>query len=376
MEKKSWTQKSTIVFLIASLVGSAILLWSAADWFALMSGLRQYSSFCSINQYWDCDRASMSPMGSFWDIPVGIFSVCWFVVAIFLGFSHSRFKLIFRSWLILGLVAIAIFGGFLLFQLKTGCIICLASYVCILTTVISGWKLSRREGQLLGMPFLSGALVVILLSLASFAFAQRSGLSGKIPLNEFEAWFESLPSATVTAPAVMKKGPSDAKIKVYEFSDFGCPFCALAAGIMMPYLSLQPDVEINYFPFPLDAACNPLMQRTVHGGSCDWSKAALCAHQQDKGWMVHDGIFRMVRNGETLPPVSQAVSLFSLDQAPFDTCMQGEDVAHQLRESIEAANSLKVSSTPTFVINGRLLRGFIPLPILRRLIEELRKTPG
>ena len=94
----------------------------------------------------------------------------------------------------------------------------------------------------------------------------------------------------VTLPLAV---PVNAPIKVVEFSDFGCPYCQKAAAVLLPYLSSQKDVQIIFYPYPLDATCNDQLERVMHRYSCDWSKGTICAQKQGKLWPFHDKVFKL-----------------------------------------------------------------------------------
>lgn len=371
---KTWWDPVTIFFVIFCLAGCFILLWSAADWFALIGGLRKDASFCAINSYWDCDRATLSPMGSLLGLPTGVFGAAWFLSVIFLGLASSRLRPALLILLGLGLLVVGFLGFYLFFVLKIGCIVCVSAYVCILGACVSGFALSRRSGALISDMQSVLILFLVLLMHGLYTWGQVSDLAKKdAPPDEFQAWIQSLPIQNFNAQSPLVSGPSDAKITVLEFSDFGCPYCALAAGTMVSYLKMQPDVRVIFQPYPLDSACNPKMQRPMHARSCDWSKATLCAATQNQGWKMHDEIFARTRRGEELPLVSELAPQMVPDPAAFEACYKSPQTEALLSDLVKAANDIEIASTPTFIVNGRVIKGVISVSLLERLLGELRK---
>ena len=73
-------------------------------------------------------------------------------------------------------------------------------------------------------------------------------------------------SAGVAGPAV-----------VIEFSDYECPFCAIAHAETDALLASRPDVRLVHKNFPLDSACNWMVTEAIHPGACAVSEAVLCA---------------------------------------------------------------------------------------------------
>jgi protein-disulfide isomerase len=198
-------------------------------------------------------------------------------------------------------------------------------------------------------------------------------MDGKIPVEEIPAYWQSLPVKTVEVMSPLMYGPADAKITVLEFSDFACPYCAIAADSMMTYLKSQPDIRVMFFPFPLDSQCNRAITRSMHPGVCDWSKLALCAHQQDRFWQVHDWIFAQMRSHQRLPQVEDSWASLGLDVEKAKSCMASAETDAQLKEMVEAGLKLDIQSTPTFIFNGRPISGVLPVPVLRHLLTEARK---
>lgn len=358
------------LFVLFSILGLGLLLWSAVDWFDLMSGARIQSSACSLNAYWNCDRAGLSPAGSLMGIPSGIFGALWFLTVGILGLSGSAFLAFRRVLMVTGLVVIGGMASYLFFVLKAGCIVCLASYVCLIGTVVTGWSLNREVIR--PRTALFGAVIGALF-LAAYASFRISRMDGKIPVEEIPAYWQSLPVKAVEAISPLSFGPADAKITVLEFSDFACPYCAIAADSMMTYLKSQSDIRVMFFPFPLDSQCNRAITRSMHPGVCDWSKVALCAQQQDRFWPVHDWIFAQMRSHQHLPKVEESWDSLGLDVEKAKSCMASAEIDNQLKEMVEAGLKLEIQSTPTFIFNGRTISGVLPVPVLRHLLTEARK---
>ncbi len=367
------SSKSSLSFLGFCVLGIGVLFYSAHDWFQLMSGIRQSASFCAINAYWNCDRAAMSAFGSWWGLPTGIFGVLWFLGlgGIVLGRIGGRSLLIL--WSTLGVLAIAVMGGILFFVLKAGCLICIASYLCVLGSVTFAFRVNHQTTKAIFNPkkiAWSWAAAAIVLGL--YAWRQEARLDGNFPQEELQAFVQSLPRVDMNAlQSPMDFGDAAAKIQVAEFADFGCPYCARSAEILVPFLKLQSDTRVQFFPYPLDSECNSRMTRSAHPGSCQWSKVVLCAQKQSQHWVVHDLIFKWANQEGELPSFSQRRAELPLDQSALDACLVDPQTAETLQKMIEMAHKVGVDSTPTFVVNGRLLKGFLPLPLLRAVLKEL-----
>ena len=79
------------------------------------------------------------------------------------------------------------------------------------------------------------------------------------------------------------KGPQDAEIVLLKFSDFQCPYCAVASADMKTFTDNHPDdVLYVYKQLPLES---------IHPEAMPSAKAAWAAGQQDQFWLFHDGLF-------------------------------------------------------------------------------------
>lgn len=364
-----WSRRQ-IIFLVLCALGFLSLLWSAADFFALMNGERIGHSFCSINSYWNCDRASTSPVGSWNGFPLGLLGALWFLSVAFLGLSKGKISKVFlRGLLISGLLA-SLFLFFYLLRLKTGCVICFFAYFCIWAASILGWKSATAKISE-KTAFVSIALCAVVL--AAYGFLARGTFESKFSEDEFQKWFQAKEEVPTVSP--FQKGNPNGKITVVEFSDFGCPYCAFAAETLLPYLAQQPDVRIVYYPFPLDSSCNSDLTRMVHPHACDWARGAYCASEQGVLWEYHDRAFKIARSYGELPPLSEIWDEFHIPNSEaFKACLAKPETDQEIRKLIKVAIQLKIGSTPSFFIAGRRFEGFIPMPLLRRTLEELRKN--
>ena len=353
-----------IIFWISAGTGLVLMFWSAQDAFELLSGERIGASACTINDYWNCDRATMSLVGSWFSFPVGLFGAIWFGCAALFHAAGSRFL---RPWLLAG-IAVAIFmGSYLIFVIKAGCVICYSTYFLIALMAITGWK-SAKEFLPVRFAFIGMALLVT--ALALFAGVKKNHVATRISSEEFERWYQREESIPVIS--TLKRGAESAKLTVVEFSDFGCPFCGKATEVLEPFLLDQPDIAFVFYPYPLDSECNPAIQRQVHPHSCEWTRAVFCAERQNKAWQLHDELFKRIRRGEHLVGMNEWFPDIGLDRAALELCMESGQTKETIAAWIRVGNELHVESTPTFFLNGRRFPGVVPIPVVQKLLEKVR----
>jgi len=167
--------------------------------------------------------------------------------------------------------------------------------------------------------------------------------------------------------ACVSMGEDDAPVTILEISDFGCPHCRNFNADTAPLLEEQ-YVEtgiVRYVSVPF--ALGPT---TLIGAS-----AAMCAGEQDSYFEYQTALFANTDNDNYLTPegvVETAVEI-GLDEAAFDTCVSSGKYASTVQDNIDAAQEAGVSSTPTFFVNDRELRGNNPLENFASYIAQAQQ---
>jgi protein-disulfide isomerase len=168
--------------------------------------------------------------------------------------------------------------------------------------------------------------------------------------------YEQGPAYKLDLAGVPLKGPSNAPIKVAEFSDFLCPFCRNIAGAFSQYLPASAGrVAIYYKHYPLDTDCNPHVDRSLHPGACLLARAGICAEAQQKFWPFHDRVFSTELKDPQPADVTKLAAEAGLDPSALEACLAS--AATQARLAAEVAEGYKagVRGTPTLFINGKRL---------------------
>jgi len=157
------------------------------------------------------------------------------------------------------------------------------------------------------------------------------------------------------------KGPEKAPITIIEYTDFQCPYCRRGAETIRRLMETYPNKIRLVFKN------NPLK---FHPQALPAAKAALAAHKQGKFWEYHDLLFKNSAklNEEMFLKFARDLGL---DMEKFNKDRNSEEIAKQIENDQARAAELKLSGTPTFIINGVVIRGAQPLPYFRMVIERL-----
>lgn len=162
----------------------------------------------------------------------------------------------------------------------------------------------------------------------------------------------------------LKKEWGEVKVTVTEFSDFQCPACRAAQG-MVKQLEEKEGVRIVYRHFPLSS---------IHKNAQLAAEAAEAAFAQGKFWEFHDILFeRQEQWAEEKNPETKFIEYageLELDKDAFTKAL----VDHAYRELVisDYQEGLKVgvNATPTFYVNGRKVN---TVDLLKVVDEELAK---
>jgi protein-disulfide isomerase len=184
----------------------------------------------------------------------------------------------------------------------------------------------------------------------------------------FAEWFRNLAVVNVPVDSRNARGPSDAPVTIVEFSDFECVHCAaLHQALEETWLRSAGLIRIVFRHFPLDSACNPLVQSRFHPLACDAAVAAECAGEQGKFWQYHDLLFE---NQKHLTPqrLRNFARDLNLDMGRFENCLQNPDTRRRVEDDVALGVKLGVNSTPTMLLNGRVIRGALDAATLQRAV--------
>lgn len=170
------------------------------------------------------------------------------------------------------------------------------------------------------------------------------------------------------------EGAPDAPVTVIEFSDFGCPFCAMFA--LGSYPELRRDfletgrVRWIYVPF--------VMGMFPHGAEA--ARAGECAGEQGRFREMKERLYAGQREWKAARDVAALFRGYArelgLDEARFAACYREDRGGGRTRTHNRAADALGVRATPTFLINGRLVEGALPLEHFRQILTRLAASGG
>ena len=362
-----------------------------------------YTSFCDINETVSCTTLYQSRYGSVGGVPVALAGVFWFGVVLLLTLADRRAPDVSREnvagyflvWSTIGL-SVGMYMAFAsLYVLQTFCLMCGLVYVAVVGIfVLSGSGAStpvlklpaallQDAARLVRRPMSLVAPVgfVLVMVAAAIGFPEPQPLAGlaaataavsspsasppaRPPLSaddqrsEFARYWAEQPRVEFEVAA----DTGGAEVVVYKFNDYQCPACAnthLAYdSVFAKYESSHPgEVRLVMVDFPLDPACNDKSPNGPHGSACVAAVAARLAMEvgEEEGRRMQRWLYAN-QPGMTPDAVAEALA----DVAGVDRtwlASRYDDVVEVVKADIAVGAALPVEATPTFVINGVLLKG-------------------
>lgn len=173
--------------------------------------------------------------------------------------------------------------------------------------------------------------------------------------------------------AARSRGRPDAAVTVYEMADFQCPACRVFALETMPVLEREyvrtGKVRWVFVNFPLTE---------IHANAVAAAEVAMCAARQDRFWDVHDALFQ--RQPQWAPlrePETYLVALADsagADGAGLLPCLTARATLTEIEADAQRAARSGARSTPTFYIEGGLLRGAAPVAVFRAVLDSIYRV--
>ena len=162
------------------------------------------------------------------------------------------------------------------------------------------------------------------------------------------------------------KGPADAPVVLVKFSDFECPYCAIAAAEMKAFTdSREDDVLYVYKHFPLVS---------IHPEAVPAAKATWAAAQQDQFWIYHDGLFAFQDQLGEDYYVSLAEQI-GLDIEQFNRDRNSPEADAAVAQDAALSQQLGLRGTPSFLMTNMsdsfLLPGGAPLEYFEEATDRL-----
>ena len=160
------------------------------------------------------------------------------------------------------------------------------------------------------------------------------------------------------------RGPANARVTIVEFSDFQCPYCAVAVGKLNEMMQAYPrDIRLVFKQFPLE----------FHSAAAMAATAALAAHAQGKFWPLHDKMYAGFRELTQANILAWAREV-GLDTSRLKADMESPATRSAIERDMDDGFRAGVEGTPTVFVNGKKYQGPLDFEVFHTIIDAELKT--
>ena len=343
-----------------------------------------YKSFCAISRAINCDTVSQSPYSILFGVPVAIWGVIGYIFfLLFLPLAWGKIAEKKRTWPLLFLVSVVfscisiIYALISTFYIESYCIVCMLSYGSNFFLLYYVWLIRRRferTGILDGLrrdigflwnvrkkcvslfsPFLIGVILVVILFPDYWNFAPPS-LSAQIPKGITEAGHPWI-------------GAENPELVVTEFTDYLCFQCKKMHFYLRQIVAKHPDkVRLIHRHYPMDHKFNPIVKDPFHVGSGAMALLAVYATGRGKFWEMNDILFSIAREKNTIN-IKELAEKVGLDHKELSSSIYNRNIRHKLQIDIWEGMKLRITGTPSYVMNDKVYLGEIPPDIIKNVVD-------
>lgn len=185
----------------------------------------------------------------------------------------------------------------------------------------------------------------------------------------------------------IRLGAPDAPVKIIEFGDFQCPGCGDFSLRVRPFIVDQyvtdGTVQFTYYDFPLVS---------IHDHAVLAARASRCAGEQElptpaelQGvpgevnaayWVYHDKLFEeqgrwAYSQGSVVNDFVEYAGEVGLDEQDFGQCVRSDRYADVVTANYMLAEQLRLSGTPTVIVNNQRVEDWRPQSLAQVIQEAL-----
>ena len=378
---------------LLALIGLGLSIKLAFIYYAANYDKYALSSFCSINDFIDCDGAARSTTAQFWGIPLAYWGIFFYLTVIFLTFVDKLKNIKFLGFLevfknpkdyitFLGTVAFLVsmmLAIISFFGIKKVCILCVVTYLLdfVIALVASEgmFKNIVKSFKTTAIDFYDGAkkytktFIVLLIIFTSFLAYSGITLNFVPHVKRSKAIMKY--KKIKYNPYRIKGnllGNESGNVVIELYSDYVCPLCYIHNIMLHQAVKEYKNIKIIHHNLPFDKVCNPYLEINVHPNACFMSKGAIAARNQGNYWEMSSLLYE--NQPKNIEKMLELAETAKLDKDKFLMDFNAPATVNEISEEIKNANELEIDATPTMYINGKKYVGVKPYYSLKKILES------
>ncbi|MBD3415266.1 MAG: thioredoxin domain-containing protein [Candidatus Aminicenantes bacterium] len=347
-------------------------------------------SFCDINAFFNCDSSAFSSLSQLMGVPIGVFG---FIVGalVMMGalFPSKKFELTNSFISLANMVGVVFLFLYSILVNQTLCLLCLGYYVFSLLSFCLFVAFSfKKDNGFLSRFFnpsfkmlVTFAVISFMVSFGMFEYHEvrkeaQEAAAIKVVTQFYELPVKGNPSFispywTVRSTEEFEEAP----IHIVEYGDYLCSDCLyLEQQFSQLKEEFSGKINVAFQFFPLEGKCNSVVDKDIHPGSCELTYYAAADPSQFTA--IHDEIFANFNLARTSPEWREELALrygvYELAQDPSVREMV-DIIVNTGREYEKTSDRYDygIRSTPTMIINGRMVIGTLTLEQMRAIFQAL-----
>jgi protein-disulfide isomerase/uncharacterized membrane protein len=355
-------------------------------------GLATNKSFCNINDVLDCDAVARTSYSHFLGVPLSVWGIIFYLVILIFNylrlvpkdadkkFSNTQSYIYSLSFVAVG-ISLAL-SSITSFGIKKVCILCVVNYLInILMFCFSKGKISFTSHIKNTLKDLYFALTNPMLFLL-IAILFSTGLGSLYYVNANEVFVKDktiqIPKTETINMTVFNGnilGDPDAKLKIEEYTDFECPYCAMANADFYKLVKELKNVKIVHRDFPLKKECNPALSgEGPHKYSCIAALYSMAAVKQGNSAYFDYLLFLNQENLQEKNIIKIARQL-KLDIGQLRRDANAPETLNELKENTKNAALMGIHATPTFFVGLKKYEGMMKYEEMKKLMISFGATP-
>lgn len=393
--ENSKSAKKKIAITVLALIGLITTIKLAVIYYQANFNPYALSSFCSVNEFIDCDGVAKTTESQFLGVPLaawGLFLYAFIFLMLFVdklkNFKLLKFLEVFKNPFdyiaSLGVISFTISMILLfvsLFEIKKLCVLCAATYILNLCIGLiaadfkNGGFIKAIKQSFIDFidalkikKYMIAFIAVMLVAGAGLAYARTTYVLAPQAKNaaQFAEFVKAKHNKYKVSGNVL--GDKNPKIVMYVYSDYRCPICRPQNIMLHKLVKELKGVQIVHRNLPLDMECNGYLLQPFHQGSCMEARYAMAAEKQGKFWDMNTALFD--KQPKTEADVIKLAEKLGLDIDKLQEDASSIEIANELKEEIKEANSRGINGTPATVIGNDQFIGIKPYNVYK---EELIK---
>ena len=348
-------------------------------------------SFCDISAFFNCDSSAFSSISAILGIPLGYFGlIVGGLVALGALFPSERFERTNTFIALLNLLGVIGLFLYTVFVLGSLCLFCTGYYLFSIFSFFLFWRYGIGRGidrfplrylrpslkMLVTFAVIAGLGAFGMMTLHDAKEEARLGISMRIVKQFYDLPIVGDPS--FISPYWTIRSTDDffaAPIRIVEYADFLCPDCLFLEDQLLLLSEEFPGmINVAFQFFPLEASCNSVVEeKDLHPGACEL--CYLAAYDPAQFMVLHDEIFANFNEAKSPEWRLELAQKYGVEGAFDDPYAQDliRTIVDTGREYEQTSERFPygIRSTPTMIINGRMVIGTLPTEHMRAIFQAL-----